>query len=59
MLVVPQLPSAGTTASLITALDEAALEAERIFWLIVGEQGKADGVEFFARDVSADEQDDE
>lgn len=59
LLVVPPLPSSGTTASLITSLDEAAEEAERIFWRVVGQQGRDEGVEFFPREPSNGDEDDD
>lgn len=31
--------------------DEAAIEAERLFWIVVGEKGRLEGVEFFPREV--------
>lgn len=57
MLVVPSLPSFGSTATMATSLDEAVEEAERLFWIIVGEEGRKEGVEFFARDLNAEEED--
>ncbi|KDE08982.1 hypothetical protein MVLG_00705 [Microbotryum lychnidis-dioicae p1A1 Lamole] len=45
-LVVPPLASSGKTDRLATALDEAVVEAERVFWTVVGEQGRKEGVKF-------------
>lgn len=56
-LVVPPLSSEGTTASLTTALDESVLEAERLFWRIVGEDALDEGVKFFPKEVLLVEQD--
>ena len=53
-LIVPPLASDGSTATLTISLDESVIEAERLFWLIVGERGLADQVEFFAKEVLKD-----
>lgn len=37
------------------SLDEAVEEAERIFWKIVGEVGRKEGVELFAKGVETEE----
>lgn len=51
LLVVPDLlNSLGRTDALVTALDEAAVVAERLFWRVVGEGAREEGVEFFARE---------
>ncbi|SCV70785.1 BQ2448_3547 [Microbotryum intermedium] len=49
LLIVPPPPSSGRTHRLATALDEAVVEAERIFWTVVGEAGSEEGVEFFEK----------
>ncbi|KAK4698211.1 hypothetical protein P7C70_g8074, partial [Phenoliferia sp. Uapishka_3] len=61
---VPSLPSRGgargalsTTAQLVSAVDEAAVLAEELFWEIVGEEGRKEGVIFFPEEeVQADEE---
>ena len=58
-LVVPSLASEGTTANLTTALDESVVEGEKLFWKIVGERGVAEGVEFFAKEVIVQDEEDD
>lgn len=55
-LVVPRLPSEGSTAALATSLDEAVEEAERVFWKVVGEEGRAEGVGFFVGEARGEEE---
>ncbi|GAA5986401.1 hypothetical protein JCM5350_002908 [Sporobolomyces pararoseus] len=57
LLVTPSLPSAGLSEGLITALDEVVEVVERMFWKIVGEEGKKEGVEFFRREVVNEDED--
>ncbi|GAA5896606.1 uncharacterized protein JCM6883_006958 [Sporobolomyces salmoneus] len=57
LLVTPTLPSVGKTEGLITALDEVVEVAETMFWKIVGDEGKAEGVEFFRKEVVNDDDD--
>lgn len=59
VLIVPASPAEGTTASLVTSVDDAAAIAEKLFWDIVGEQGRTDGLLFFARDAVQTEEDEE
>lgn len=58
-LIVPPLLSEGTTASLTTALDESVVEAERLFWRIVGENARDEGVKFFPKEVLVMDDEDE
>ncbi|GAA5962077.1 hypothetical protein JCM3765_005514 [Sporobolomyces pararoseus] len=55
LLVTPSLPSAGQSEGLIMALDEVVEVVETMFWKIVGEEGKKEGVEFFRREVVDDD----
>ncbi|GAA5922233.1 uncharacterized protein JCM15063_003226 [Sporobolomyces koalae] len=58
LLVTPTLPSRGKTAGLITTLDEVVTLVEDMFWKIVGPEGKAEGVEFFRKEVTTDQDED-
>jgi hypothetical protein len=42
---------------MITALDEVVEVVETMFWKIVGEEGKNEGVEFFRKEVAQEEDD--
>lgn len=55
-LLTRSLSSLGLTSFLATSLDEAAVEAERLFWDIVGEDGKAEGIQFFASEAIAEDE---
>lgn len=56
VVVVPELDGvAGSTAGLVTALDEAVGVAEGLFWKVVGEGARAEGVEFFAKEERAED----
>ena len=58
LVVVPELGEAGgTAAGLVTALDEAVGVAEGLFWRLVGEGAREEGVEFFAREERVEEDD--
>jgi hypothetical protein len=56
VLLTRSLPSMGLTPFLATSLDEAAVEAERLFWDIVGEDGKAEGIQFFASEAIVEDE---
>ncbi|GAA6007205.1 hypothetical protein JCM11491_003043 [Sporobolomyces phaffii] len=58
LLVTPALPSRGKAEGIITALDEVVPIVEDMFWQIVGEDGKREGVEFFRQEVANDDGDD-
>lgn len=58
LLVVPSVSSEGTTARLATALDEAIEQAEELFWRVVGDEGRKEGVLFFAKDAAEGDDDD-
>ena len=58
-LVVPPLSSDGNTATLTTALDESVVEAERLFWRIVGQNAVDEGVKFFPKEVLVEQDEDE
>lgn len=58
LVVVPELSEArGTAAGLVTALDEAVAVAEGLFWKVVGEGAREEGVEFFAREERVEDDD--
>lgn len=59
LMVTPNLPSDACTAGLVTALDVAVVLAEEMFWTVVGDQGKREGVEFFARGSGGADEDEE
>lgn len=44
---------------MITALDEVVEVVEKMFWEIVGEEGKGEGVEFFRKEVTSGEDEEE
>ncbi|GAA5880709.1 hypothetical protein JCM3774_002802 [Rhodotorula dairenensis] len=50
LLITPSLPSAGQTSSLIETLDQVVPSVEQVFWQIVGEEGRQEGVQFFPRE---------
>lgn len=55
--IVPRnMASIGTTSALATSIDEAVLEAERIFWIVVGEKGRKEGLQFFPIEVVVDDE---
>lgn len=43
---------------MITALDEVVGVVEELFWRIVGEEGKKEGVEFFRKEDSGEDEED-
>jgi len=56
LLVVPKLADArGTAAGLVTGLDEAVGVAEGLFWKVVGEGAREEGVEFFIQEERAED----
>lgn len=58
LMVVPELEeSQGTTAGLVTSLDEAVKVAEGLFWTVVGEDAREEGVKFFAKEEAVDDDD--
>lgn len=59
LLITPSLPSVSRTASLIATLDEIVPSVEDLFWRIVGEEGRKEGVQFFAKEERAADGDDE
>ncbi|GAA5872668.1 hypothetical protein JCM16303_004598 [Sporobolomyces ruberrimus] len=59
LLLTPTLPSQGRTEGMITALDEVVEVVEKMFWEIVGEEGKGEGVEFFRKEVTSGEDEEE
>jgi len=58
LIVTPSLPSQEKSEGLITALDEVVGVVEELFWRIVGEEGKKEGVEFFRKENSGEDEDD-
>ncbi|KAM0788650.1 hypothetical protein ACM66B_002752 [Microbotryomycetes sp. NB124-2] len=56
LVVIPSVEYS-TTASLCTALDEAVELAENLFWQVVGDEGKKEGVQFFAPDLREGDED--
>ncbi|GAA5938241.1 hypothetical protein JCM1841_006804 [Sporobolomyces salmonicolor] len=59
LMFTPQLPSASQSASLITALDELVPLVEGMFWRIVGEEGRGEGVEMFKQEEGAGDEDED
>ncbi|GAA6022952.1 hypothetical protein JCM10207_007727 [Rhodosporidiobolus poonsookiae] len=62
MLVTPYLPSRAeqyTAATTTDALDELVPLVEKTFWSVVGEAGRAEGVEFFRREERDEGEDEE
>ncbi|KAJ8296725.1 Rab proteins geranylgeranyltransferase component A [Rhodotorula toruloides] len=59
-LLTPSSPpsSPSSTASLIELLDTLPAQVEESFWKIVGEEGREEGVAFFARSDEQGEEDD-
>lgn len=55
LLVTPSLTSTGQTRALTETLDEVATSAEELFWRVVGEEGRRDGVQFFAKEERGEE----
>ena len=58
MIVTPSLPSQEKSEGLITALDEVVGAVEELFWKIVGDEGKKEGVEFFRKETSGEDEED-
>lgn len=58
MIVTPSLSSQDKSEGLITALDEVVGVVEELFWRIVGEEGKKEGVEFFRKETSDEDEED-
>ncbi|GAA6059072.1 hypothetical protein JCM10212_002043 [Sporobolomyces blumeae] len=58
-LLTPELPSTNETRGLVTTLDEIVPVVQEMFWKIVGEEGRSEGVEFFKKDDSLDDDEDD
>ncbi|KAG0664203.1 Rab proteins geranylgeranyltransferase component A [Rhodotorula mucilaginosa] len=56
LLVTPPLACTSQSSSLIETLDEVVPSAEAMFWKIVGEEGRKEGVEFFAKEERVDDE---
>ncbi|GAA5905471.1 hypothetical protein JCM5296_005881 [Sporobolomyces johnsonii] len=59
LMLTPHLPSASQSASLITALDELVPLVEGMFWRIVGEAGRGEGIEMFKKEEGAGDEDED
>ncbi|GAA6043159.1 hypothetical protein JCM8097_004348 [Rhodosporidiobolus ruineniae] len=57
LLVLPSPPSLSRASALIDTLDELVPLCEETFWTVVGEEGRREGVEFFAREKREEEDD--
>ncbi|KAK4055794.1 hypothetical protein OIV83_000341 [Microbotryomycetes sp. JL201] len=58
LVVIPPIEES-LTANLCTALDDAVEAAEDLFWRIVGDTGRREGVQFFAPEPHKDGDDDD
>jgi len=58
LLVTPSLPSQDKSKGMITALDEVVAVVEELFWEIVGDEGRKEGVEFFRKETSDEDDED-
>jgi hypothetical protein len=56
LLVTPPLACTSQSSSLIETLDEVVPSAEAMFWKIVGEEGRKEGVQFFAKEERVDDE---
>ncbi|GAA5974063.1 hypothetical protein JCM11641_008238 [Rhodosporidiobolus odoratus] len=52
-LLTPSLPSAHASHALVDSLDEVVPLVKEVFWKIVGEQGRKEGVEFFRQEIAS------
>ncbi|GAA5831395.1 hypothetical protein JCM11251_004011 [Rhodosporidiobolus azoricus] len=58
-LSLPPLPSGHRSSALVDALDDLVPLVEETFWKIVGEEGRKEGVQFFAKEQVASGEEDE